>query len=394
MLCSACAQAYEENRTKVCRRAEMLAANHPSISAALKNARGNAQALHTFYKQGENQPARAALLSGLGEKDCTDVDAAVLEDALAAGVTRLRRGNEQLYPVYDGIRRFFAERTAPKTMEEIVDYLRAQVREEETIGLNWPCRTDAALESGRCAAGGRETMAWHIASALKMASPEPKRKVRVTFSNPAGLRPQADFSLVRVDEGQRVTEITLDPAQDQAEVLPGRYALFILSRQLDGSVYGHFEEINLSSDCVITLVPERDDTRALLRRVPLPEWAQMNETQADVIAFLVPGEEPTAHFLNELMNEKTDVRFLLLARGGTNDALMARTAALAQVRVRPMGEQEEAALVALRARMGIGDARLPFAVALSPSGEGVYACANYEVGSVARLADVVRIARS
>lgn len=393
-LCSACARAYEENRTKVCQDAEKLAADHPSLSSALENARGNAQALYAFYAQGENQPARAALLSALGEKDCTDVDIAVLEDALAAGVTQLRRGTEQLYPVYGGIRRFFAERTAPQTMEEIVDYLRTQVREEETIGLDWPCRTDAALEAGRCAAGGRETMAWHIASALGITPPEPARKVRVTFSNLAGLRPQENFALVRVDEGQRFTEITLDPAQNQAEVLPGRYVLFVLSRQLDGSVYGHFEEIELSDDCDITLVPERDDTRALLRRVPLPEWAQMDEPEADVIAFLVPGEEPTAHFLNELLNEKTDVRFLLLVRGGTSEALVTRAAALEQVCVRPMGEREEAALVALRTRMGVGDARLPFAVALSPSGEGVYACANYEVGSVARLADVVRIARS
>ena len=114
-----------------------------------------------------------------------------------------------------------------------------------------------------------------------------------------------------------------------------------------------------------------------------------------IVAVIAPGQEPTEHFLNELLENRE-----ALARRGAavrllvgdwpeaeNDKLARVLSAIADAEC--LARPEKCALRRWRELMNAGELRLPLAVAVDEGGRGLFAFVNYNVGSVATLIKIL-----
>ena len=121
---------------------------------------------------------------------------------------------------------------------------------------------------------------------------------------------------------------------------------------------------------------------------PLPQ--ALNGRPA-ILAFLTPGEEPTEHFLNELLDAKALLNSQLAVCLLIGDESQAGNEKLRQVLAalpgcaRLMIASDPEAELHWRKLLQAGDLRLPLAIAVNAAGKGLFAFTNYHVGSVQAL---------
>ena len=117
-----------------------------------------------------------------------------------------------------------------------------------------------------------------------------------------------------------------------------------------------------------------------------------------LVALIAPGQEPTEHFLRELIEahplpEAQGIAVYLLAEReeALNDSSL-REVLSALPDAALLTAPDRAVLREWRRLLRAGDLRLPLAVALNRRGEGLFAFANYSVGSVRSLLRVLATA--
>ena len=114
-----------------------------------------------------------------------------------------------------------------------------------------------------------------------------------------------------------------------------------------------------------------------------------------ILAFAAPGQEPTEHFFNELLESREElenrgvaVRIFVDSESDAENEklkLVLETLKDAELLFAP----SLADVIEWRRLMRAGDLRRPFTAAVGRSGEGLFAFANYNVGSVQSLLRVI-----
>lgn len=187
-------------------------------------------------------------------------------------------------------------------------------------------------------------------------------------------------------------------------VFAGRYRVTTCFRQIDGNIDGALfpAEIASGETKEIEVFLREDRTADKLMQVELPklpagETLLPGEGDA-IIALIAPGQEPTEHFLNELLDAKDELKnrgigvelVIDRAEQAENPKLKLVMDELAEVRLHVGSELST--VLEWRRLLNAGELRLPLAVAVT-DGKGQHAFINYNVGSVLALVQVILAAR-
>ena len=188
-------------------------------------------------------------------------------------------------------------------------------------------------------------------------------------------------------------------------VVPGDYQLLTTVRQIDGSVSTRLERFPVAGPTEKALILPKDETAQCLQSVSftLPEGPiarALAEQRHEKSLFLAvaPGQEPTEHLLRELLDCQADFRAAAwpIAILTDPEAQLENPTLREVLRVLPTArllvDQDAHGLDALHRQMGVGDQRLPFALALDAQGRGCWASANYNIRTAQTLYKVLTLA--
>ena len=414
--------------------------------AVLRRARGNRAEVEIFLSDARFDAADArALVDGLRDKDLGDATADMLRDALegalpwrerwprkvwAEGVLCPRVADEPLRPF-----RRWARAALPgfEDAREVWRYILARVRAEDMRPRGLTPDSRAALEQGVSTPLGRDILfvalcrvngiparldpvtgekQYYAGGAYRPLSGEAPARLRLLNRSGRTLTGGVHFSVSALEGGAfrklSLYGVQLKDALDVA--LPaGRYRVMTAARQIDGSLEGNVTCVGLASGEareVALALPEDRTGDVLLRAAlsPLCAWAadggaislpEAAREHPAIVAVIAPGQEPTEHFLNELMENREALRkreiglWLLVGDwpDAENDKLKRVLSELEDAKC--LARPDAAALVRWREIMNAGELRLPLAVAVDEAGRGLFAFVNYNVGSVETLIRVI-----
>lgn len=414
----------------------------------LRLARGNREEIERFLALEEfEREDKEALLNTLSEKDFADITSETLADALAAALPWKKRYKKLVWENWILAPRVEHEMLLPircellsrlagdglKTGEDVLAWMGKHLRPVEGHGLT-DRRGDAAayLRYGVCPKPEWEIVAVQLCRALgipaliaqdtgriqlvgegRTYTPGAEAKsVRLrlhTKGQPLTYREH--FSLARwMGEDYRTLELE-HTVRDHWDIFlsPGSYRLTTARRQIDGSVSARVHSFLLRGDCTMKLTLEPDRTAEKLKREQLPairgkrlenplleEELTGQTDRGRLLIFAQPGMEPTEHLFQELL-ELGDA----YNQGGWPIAILlaepseAENPTLRQVRRHlagavcylPVGDMR----YQVRQAMGVGDGRLPLAVALDRAGRGAYASANYNIRTAHTLLRILNM---
>ena len=191
-------------------------------------------------------------------------------------------------------------------------------------------------------------------------------------------------------------------------VFAGRYRVVTCTRQIDGAVDGLMipAEVVAGGIAEVEVDARQDCTSDKLLYAPLPSLRARCEDgeavypeavcgQNAILAFVEPGKEPTEHFFNELLDAVNELEARRIAvrlfvddeSGLENEKLRIVLKKLKNVEL--LLETNAADVIEWHRLMRAGDLRRPFTVAVDAQGRGLFAFANYNVGSVLSLLRVI-----
>ena len=352
--------------------------------------------------EGYQQEDKEMLLSTLAEKDFYDTDCETLEDFLQAAlrwksqfplemwkneILAPRVEFEMLQPVRLGLQKYF-EHYCFRSIENVLAWMEENLRKLQEYGL-----TDRRgnvlgyVRHGVCPESEWEILAVQICRSVGISvslRALEESAVKLTVVSDEDLRPGENMSLSRWENGE------YRKVDFQKVLHPGSYTLVTSRRQIDGSVSAIVKRLQLTADREEKVSIAPDLTESKLKRVPL----YSAESKSSLILYLEPGAEPTEHLLLELLELKDAFN-----QGGWSIRLMTRDNAenntlrniLMSIIGCIQGKTEYSECYRIRAAMGIGDARLPLAVVLDREGNGVYACANYNIRTGHRLLQILKM---
>lgn len=190
------------------------------------------------------------------------------------------------------------------------------------------------------------------------------------------------------------------------QVPVGHLRVLTCARQIDGTVLVEATPIDVrpGRESAARIALRDGDLYGRLLHAPLgglltDEIRSLTKNRYAALLLTEPGQEPTEHLLVEFEALQAQVlqeqvKLLILCREGglAHPSIAALTAAIPDATVLPWPKALSAD--ALRQAMGIGDRRLPLAVAMNPRGEGLFAFANYNVGSAQSLMDILASERT
>lgn len=417
-------------------------------STWLQKARGNRAEIERFLSLEDfHMEDKEAILGTLTDKDFADVTCAALTDALAVAlphkgsfkklvwenwVLSPRVEHEMLLPIRQELKKGL-EGAGLLTGEDVLAWMEKHLRPLEEYGLT-DRRGNAAgyIRNGVCPKSEWDIVAVQLCRALGIPAFINTDNGRIMLvasdkaytpgleGDPVCLRLEnaedpvmyrEHFTLAQwTGEEYRTLEL---PAHELAEhcnfhLQPGSYRLTTNRRQIDGAASAWVFSFLLREDRAVKLVLEADETADKLKKEMLPAVKLKSLTRADIelpeagtgvphlLIFAQPGAEPTEHLLLELLELQEayreggwPVRFLLFRPE------MAENATLRKV-LEALPESgcflyEDADRYAIQRAMGVGDYRLPLAVAVDGEGCGVYACANYNIRSAHTLLKILKM---
>ena len=415
----------------------------------IRSARGNRQVIEDFLANARFEEAdKRDLLASLKEKDLVDVTPEVLSDALTTalpakrdypreiwveGVLCPRVWVEMLYPVRERLRtKLFSLRDPAALWAELCAKLSRCEMEPARL------MPDLAnmLERGWGSEKARDVLFVAAARALGMAArldpatgekqvwrdgdwhallPGRQASACLVLRNGAEtpLTCGVHFAVAALENGA-FRPLALEnlelPKQGEIalKLAPGKYRITTASRQIDGSVEGRRWQVALAEGetRAVTLTLRPDATAEKLARVELPPLTACHLEQPvrlpeafsgkpSIVALIAPAQEPTEHFLNELLEAKDALR----ERGVAVCLLVNKPGQLANEKLQAVLREvpgatalhspDPAAVTAWREALNARELRLPFAAAIGQSGRGLFAFVNYNVGSVMTLLKVI-----
>lgn len=414
----------------------------------LEKARGNREELERFLAlevfSGED---KEALLRTLTDKDLADVTCAALEDALAGALPWRERyprriweswllaprvEHEALLPIRRELRQLLAGETLTSG-EAVLDWMREHIRPLDDHGLTDRRGSGAGYVGERvCPRGEWNILAVQLCRALGLPARLRPEDGAVLLAGESAVRcPSEGEAPVRLEletAGERLTyreHFTLSrwtgagyqtlslPELTLADhcgltLCPGSYRLVTDRRQIDGTASVTVHSFLLEADRTVHLALQPDETAEMLQKTALPPVKRKSLTGIDMpdnlgklgvpslLIFAQSGGEPTEHLLLELL----ELREAYRAGGWPIQLLLEQPEQAENARLREVLAALPASSCALcppderfavQRAMGVGDHRLPLAVAVDREGRGVYACANYSIRSAHTLLKILKM---
>lgn len=190
----------------------------------------------------------------------------------------------------------------------------------------------------------------------------------------------------------------------------GSYRVLTARRQIDGTVSVWMKAFLLDSDKTVEIQFREDQTEEKQKKEVLPEvWAvSLNghrrqnlleqKRTGSLLIYAEPGKEPTEHLFLELLEwkeaynqEQYPIFILLVSEDGQKNETLQHV--LRELKYSSIWIAEDAgARQQLLACMGVGDERLPFAVAVDAGGLGRFAFANYNIRTAQTLFRILQLA--
>ncbi len=409
-------------------------------------ARGNFREILAFLQR-ENTPMRLALLGSLAEKDLLDTPAEVLEDHLRGAMPHAAKWPRELFTKAVLCPRIATERLTPwrgalaaafpgeegGRMREQPALLWERLCQngllEEYPNLFWA--PEAALRAGRWDEKSRALLfvallrSWGIPARLRpedgapcywngtaFVPPWEEASALLTLQNPAeySLVYRKNWSLAR-HTGQGWQTLALQEnwqGNAMALRLPlGRYRLLTSVRLPNGSQYAARCELTLERDMPICMQMRDYRLADVLPCYTLPEgWAQTRagdavclpdilENAPGLLFWLLPGEEPTEHVLNELLEARQSLQekavrlvALLPFAQAAEQATFAKVAKAFPEMCVLLVDWEESMELYARSLYCDPDSP-PLAVCSDGAGRAVYASSGYNVGLVELLLQIL-----
>ncbi len=409
----------------------------------LPHAKGNRPELEQFLADERFPPEeKQELLSTLRPKDWLDCTAEMLADTLCCAreyrerfdretyltcILAPRVANEMLLPVRCAIRSQIEEPFSDG--RALLDWLRQQMRVADDDGqpalvpdcakaLYHKCINKSAFgvlfvtlcrTFGIPARQNPNTLAYEWlenGQFRRMDAPEEVTTVPLHLVNqsarplPYGQR----FTLGRLQQGRYETlcydGLLLENTLTQ-KVPVGDYVLITTTRQIDGTVSTRMCYQTIRAETTLPVLPPEDQTARRIRQVPLPlpegpiRDALGKTAGRRLVLFVEPGKEPTEHLLQEVLEctaacENYGLVLFADSQADLNNETLKRVLAALPHAVLLQAD-DPAGLQALRQAMGIGDERLPFALALDGQGRGLYASANYNIHTAQTLLNIQKL---
>lgn len=405
----------------------------------LASARGNHAVIRRFLDQANgDEDARRELLSSLREKDLVDATEELLTDALTVALPHRDRYphdvwvesvlcprvlNEMMYPdrawLRDTLGSFadghavwqaLADRltlcdmnpiTLFPRMRDVLAAGRASTLVRDVLFVNL-CRANGIAARLNPVTGEKEL--WKAGSYhTLLPQRQPNAVLALAQSTGREKLYAVDFTVAELRNGVYHTMLLRDVRLEDRLEIPvhaGSYRVLCCTRQIDGSVDAWVLPVQVAegktAELSLCFRPER--TEELMLRADLPPLPVEGDPavlprrkQPSIIAMLAPGQEPTEHFLNELLDAKTLLQQMQLRV----DLLIEQPADAANAKLQRVLSEiptaalllrpDKIALTAWRRMLNAGDLRLPLAVAVDADGCGRFAFVNYHVGSVMSL---------
>lgn len=162
-------------------------------------------------------------------------------------------------------------------------------------------------------------------------------------------------------------------------------------RQIDGEVSCRMRDTKVQNDTEIFLSLAKDKTMEKRKKE-----AVTSPGKKRIVVFADPGKEPTEHLLQELLQIQEELKenqietHILLEEGADHkqETLLRILKELWHAERKDKNDYPPAAR--LRLRMGVGDRRLPFVLAVDEEGMGRFAFANYQIGTASALLNILR----
>ena len=371
-------------------------------------ARGNSPEIDGFLTlDAYSMEDKELLLSTLTEKDFADVTCEALEDFLAAALPWKHRfttevwqkkilaprvEHEMLLPVRRQIQRFFKD-TQIRTEDEVYQWMENHIRPLPEYGLT-DRRGNAAgyLHHRVCPDSEWEILAVQICRAIGIPAAlnrKPKQTVRLAVRCEEPLRQGENWSLAKWASGSYCT------IQQTDRLEKGAYSLITSRRQIDGTVSAWAMRFVLEGEREVTAVIQPDQTEKRLKSVHLPTGGSIPR-RPGLLLFLQPGEEPTEHLLLELLELREELnrsswRIQIMVRSRSDLEQHTLYAVLRTLENCTVDYFEPFQHYSVQKALGIGDSRLPLAIVTDGCGNGVYGCANYNIRSVRRMVQILRL---
>ena len=445
------AATLEDHQARLRRCEEIRAAYQATFrddSDFLRNACGNYEVVQRFLQLDRfDAEDKRALLGTLREKDFVDATLEMLEDALDGALPSRDRhprkiwvesvlcprvSNEMLLPVRAELRNWFGER--PEDVFALWTALKARL----TLCAMEPATLipdlRAVIRAGRCNETVMDVLFVACARALGMAArlnpatgekeyydgdcyralfPARQADAKLVLKNCSGreMLYGVHFTVGVLENGvYRTLHLHDCMLRDELEipVFAGRYRVVTCTRQIDGAVDGLMipAEVVAGGIAEVEVDARQDCTSDKLLYAPLPSLHARCEDgeavypeavcgQNAILAFVEPGKEPTEHFFNELLDAVNELEARRIAvrlfvddeSGLENEKLRIVLKKLKNVEL--LLETNAADVIEWHRLMRAGDLRRPFTVAVDAQGRGLFAFANYNVGSVLSLLRVI-----
>lgn len=423
-------------------RAERIA-SFPKGDVHGERAFGNHGEVEAFLADGRFvEDDKRALLNTLTYKDFGDITAATLADALAGalpfkadypeevwreGVLRPRVWNEPLSPSRAALKAAFPAKNAAQLWNALCDEI--DICEMTPVTLTPDLRAVAAKKKASAAVldvlfvaaarangiaarlnpGTMEKEIWEDGWRALLPAKQADAKLTITERSGREWIYGVHYT-VGVKEGGAFRTLSMNgtvlKGRLELPVFAGEYRVIACVRQIDGSYDGAVFPVKIDSgaEAVVEIEMPKDRTSEKLVRCALPklkagEGRLPVDGVSSLIAVIEPGQEPTEHFLNELL----DAREAIAARGVRTELVIDRedkadNAKLQQV-LREIGGAklsvgaDAETLLEWRRLLNAGELRLPLALATDEEGHGLHAFINYNVGSVLSLLQVIDAAK-
>ncbi|MBQ9951685.1 MAG: hypothetical protein IJO98_06060 [Clostridia bacterium] len=415
-------------------------ASFPKGDAHVEKAFGNYGEVEAFLADERfDETDKRALLDTLTYKDFGDLTAAMLADAMTGALPYKKNYPENIWR--EGV-------LCPRVWNEPLSESRAVLKNElpafDTAIALWNC-LDAKIErcemtpvtltpdlramlrAGKASDAALDVLfvaaarAQGIAARLNPASAEKE----IWDGEWRALLPakKADAKLVLIEksgreliygvhftiglkEGGAFTTLhmngTVLKGRLEIPVFAGQYRVVTCTRQIDGAYDGLLYPVTAASgetvEVEIAMQPDRSEEKLI--RCELPKLCAGDgvlpvDGQEALIAVIAPGQEPTEHFLNELLDAKD-----LIAQRGLRVELVVENPdkvdnAKLQLVLGTLGTAslkvglDNETLLEWRRLLNAGELRLPLAMSVDAKGRGLFAFINYNVGSVLSLIKVI-----
>lgn len=419
-------------------RAERMA-SFPKGDRHVEKAFGNHAEVEAFLADERFDEAdKRALLDTLTYKDFGDITADTLADALIGtleykdnypaevwreGVLRPRVWNEPLSPARAVLKAAFpaddahalwnalgekyeiCEMTPVTLTPDLRAVAKANCASEAVLDVLFVAAARANGIAARLNPGTGEKEIWNDGWTALIPAKQADAKLVLTENSGRELIYGVHFT-IGVKEGGAFRTLSMNGTvlKDRLElpVFAGQYRVVACTRQIDGRYDGTIFPVEVVSGqkAEVEIEMPKDRTSELVQHAKLPKLTAGGKSlpeagRAAIIAMIAPGQEPTEHFLNELLDAKDVISEsgaaiqLLIDDEAQADNLKLQTV-MGQIGAAELLTKPDAqTLIGWREQMDAGELRLPLVVAVGSDGCGRFAIANYNVGSVLSMLKAV-----